>query len=158
MSFQVLRSLTCTKRFHERVRTEDAGRIETANEAMQDAAEQVKERSPELKKQLAAVSELKADLQAAKDARRKFPPEFDDEVPEQVNQLDEQIESLQEQFDVANAELSRLASAVTVAEDRIALLRNELAAIGARQTLRKSIEGGSDEQDWSSDRWFERAV
>ena len=127
--------------FGQRVKQEDAAREAATNDALQRASEAIATHTPALKSQLATVSEVKGKLQSAKDERRKFPPEFDDETPANVVLLDEQIAAMQSDFEAANARLTAVATMVTEAEDSRARCLNELEAMKRRQTLRDELNG-----------------
>ncbi len=133
--------------FRERVRLEEADRATVAEAELQQAAAQIEESKPQLKTQLEIVSQLNSRLRAAREARRKLPPEFDldesDEASARAAELDRQLASLQSELASANENLSITATAVTAAEDTTMQLKNELADLKTRQEIRQSIESGN---------------
>ncbi len=132
--------------FRERVRLEEAERATVADAELQQAAAQIEKHNPQLRTQLEIVSELNSRLRAAREARRKLPPELDleesDEAYARAAELDRQLAALQSELASANENLSITATAVTAAEDTTMQLKNESADLKTRREIRQSIESG----------------
>ncbi len=143
------------RRFRDGERTELAKKIADAEHELVAAGERIAENSEPLKAMLAEVAELNRQLKAVLDQLKKLPPEDEAEeateapsneprsqeqaiTPERTSRrvsLEQQLETLQPLHNLANSELTRVASLVTNAEDAVSQLSAQVAAAKSRQQM-----------------------
>ncbi len=136
------------RQFREREIPEMALSVAVTEGELTAANLRIADNSPLLQMKLAEVAGLNGELKAIREQLKKFPSEHDsDQDPvdqpsaqEQANatelvgrdSLVQQLEQLQPQHEVATAELTRLASLVTEAEETVARLNAQIVTTRAR--------------------------
>ena len=137
-----------SQQFQDRVRSESTDQLAVAQSEFIEARARIADGSKPLQAKLAEVGELNRQLKQVRDQLKRMPPEeeLDDEQKteptseEQVvapgsgrADLQKQLETLQPLYDIANAELTQLATQVTAAEDTVSRLSTQISSLEGRQ-------------------------